>query len=72
VVDRNASVADYREQRDGCLVWAPVFVRDRFINNDILLRFFNKLNEANLGDSTTDKVRWDLSTKGCLQLDLSI
>ena len=45
------------------MVWAPVFVRDRFI--DTLLRFFDKLNEANLGDSTSGKVRWDLNSKGC-------
>jgi len=64
-MDRNALVADYREQGACCPVWAPFFVQDRFIDDDTLLRFFNKLNEANLGDSTTDKVRWDLSTKGC-------
>ena len=30
-----------------------------------MLSFFNKLNEANLGESSLDKVRWDLNTKGC-------
>jgi len=32
-VDRNASVADYREQGFGSFVWTPVLVRDRFIDD---------------------------------------
>ena len=27
--------------------------------------FFEKLNQAKLGDSLTDKVRWSLNSKGC-------
>jgi len=45
-VDRNASVADYREQGSDTFVWAPVFVWDRFIDDDTLIMFFDKLNEA--------------------------
>jgi len=64
-VDRNASIADYREQGSGTFIWAPVFVRARFIDDDTLVVFFDKLNEANLGDSAIGKVRWILNTKGC-------
>ena len=71
-MDRNATVAEYREQGSDTFVWAPVFIRDRFIEDDTLVVFFDKLNEAILGDSLIDKVRWTLNTKGCFQLDLSI
>ena len=40
-------------------------LRDRFIEDDPLIVFFDKLNEAKLGDSLTDKVRWSLNSKGC-------
>ena len=60
-VDRNASVAEYREQVHGNSVWAPVFVRDGFVD-DSLVSFFNKLNEANVEESSIDRVRWDLTT----------
>ena len=42
-----------------------VFVWGGFIDDGAMLSFFNKLNEANLGDSSLHKVRWDLNTKGC-------
>ena len=42
-----------------------VFVWGGFIDDGAMLSFFNKLNEANLGESSLDKVRWDLNTKGC-------
>ena len=64
-MDRNAYVADYQEQRSGSFAWALVFVQDRFIDDDTLLSFFNKLNEANLRDSSLDKVRRDMNIKGC-------
>jgi len=58
-------VPDYRVQGSDNSVWTPVFVRDRFADYDTLLRFFSKFTEANLADSTTDKVRWKLNTEGC-------
>jgi len=64
-VDKNASVANYQEQVYGNNTWAPVFVRDGFVDDDSLVSFFNKLNEANIGESSMDRVRWDLSTQGC-------
>jgi len=65
VVDKNAPVAEYREQVHGNSVWASVFVRDGFVDDDSLVSFFNKLNEAKVGEPSVDKVRWDLTTKGC-------
>ena len=65
-VDRNATVADYQEQGSQTFVWAPVFVKDRFIKDDSsLLVFFEKLNQAKLGDFLTDKVRWFLKSNEC-------
>ena len=52
-MDRNASIADYREQVFG----------NRFINDDTMLSFFNKLNKSNLGDSSLDKARWHLNIR---------
>ena len=44
----------------------PIFVRDSFADDvDNVLRFFSKLLETNPDDSTTDKVRWKLNSKGC-------
>jgi len=63
VLDRNTSVPHYRVQGSDNSVWMTVFVRDKFAN-DTLLRFFNKLSEAIPTDSTTDKVRWKLNTRG--------
>lgn len=68
-MDRNASIADYREHLSSGYVQASIFVRDGFIDDDNLISFFNELNEANLGDSPLDKMRWDLHTKGDSQLD---
>ena len=64
-VDRNVFVADYRQQVSGNNIWALVFVRDGFVDDDSLVSFFNKLREAKLGESSIDGVRWDLSTQGC-------
>jgi len=64
-LDRDASVADYRVQGPDNSICTPIFVRDRFADDDILLRFFSKLREAIPADSTTDKVRWKQNTKGC-------
>lgn len=63
---RNAS--DYREQVSGSNIWAPVFVRDGFVDDDSLISFFNKLNEAKLGDCSIDTVRWDLIIQGCFTI----
>jgi len=49
----------------GSFVWAPVFVQGGFIDDGAVLSFFKKLNDANLGDFSFDKVTWDLNTKGC-------
>ena len=57
MLDREASVADYRVQGSDNSVWTPFFVWDRFGDDDTLLRFFSKLTEAVLADSTADKVR---------------
>ena len=64
-VDKNASVAEYRAQVYGNSVWAPVFVRDGFVDDDSLVSFFNKLNEAKVGESSVDRVRWDLTNQEC-------
>ena len=72
MLDRDASVADYRVQGSDNSAWTPVFVRNRFADGDTLLRFFNKLTEAIPTDSTTDKVKWKLNTKGYFTVDLSI
>jgi len=58
-------VADYQVQGTDSSVWMPVFVRDCFAEDDALLRFSSKLSETSLDDSTTDKVRSKLNTKGC-------
>jgi len=55
--DREASVADYRVQGTNSPVWMSVLERDGFADDDVLLRFFNKLSEINPDDSSTDKVR---------------
>ena len=54
-------LAEYRELVYGTSVWTPVFVRDGFVD-DSLVSFFNKLNEANVEESSIDRVRWDLTT----------
>jgi len=56
-VDRNAFFADNWEQISGNNIWAPVFVQNGFVDDDSLVSFFNKLNEAKLGDSSIDRVR---------------
>ena len=56
-VDRNASVADCQENMSSVYVWVPIFAHDGFIDDDTLISFFDKLNEANLGVSALDKVR---------------
>jgi len=56
-LDRDASVADYRERVFDVDIWSPIFVRDGFVKDDILVTFFDKLNEAKLGDSLRDIVR---------------
>jgi len=58
-------MADYRAQRTNSAVWMPVVVRDGFADDGVLLRFFSKLSEINPDDSSIDKVRWKLNTKGC-------
>lgn len=62
--DRNTLIAYYQEHLSRGYVYAPIFVRDGFIDDDTLIIFFNKLNEANLRDSSLDKVRWDLNIRG--------
>ena len=71
-MDRNAFVADYQEQLFISYVWMPIFIRDGFIDDDTLTSFLNKLNEANLEDSSLDKMRWDLYIKGASQLNLFV
>jgi len=71
-VDKNASVAEYREEVHGNSVWAPVFVRDGFVDDNSLVSFFNTLNEAKVRESSIDRVRWDLTTQGASLLDLFI
>ena len=46
-------------------MWAPVFVREGFVDDESLVSFFNKLNEAKVGESSVDRVRWDLTNQGC-------
>jgi len=41
-------------------ILVPVFVRDGFVEDDTIVSFFSKLNDARLGDSPHDIVRWDL------------
>ena len=65
---RNAFVADYWEQVFGSNIWALVFVGDGFVDDDSLISFFNKLNEAKLRDSSIDTVRWDLIIQGCFTI----
>ena len=50
------------EQASSTNVWSPAFVRDGF-NNDDVVSFFNKLNDAKLGDSPHVIVRWNLDSK---------
>jgi len=64
-VDRNVSVANYRQQVSGNNIRAPVFVQDGFVDDDSLVSFFNKLSDAKLGESSIDGVKWDLNTQGC-------
>jgi len=64
-VDKNAFIVDYREQVSGNNIWAPILVRDGFVDDVSLVSFFNKLNEAKVGESSIDRVRWDLTTQGC-------
>jgi len=42
-MNRNAFVPDYRVQGFDNYVWTPVFVWDRFVDNDTLLSFFSNL-----------------------------
>ena len=63
--DGGGVVAEYRLQVYGNSIWAPVFVRDGFDDDESLVNFFNKLNEAKVGESSVDRVRWDLTTQGC-------
>ena len=63
-VDKNASIAEYQKHVYGNSVCAPVFVRDEFVDDDSLVSFFNKLNEAKVGESSVDRVKWDLTTQG--------
>ena len=62
--DREASVADYRMRGNDSSVWAPIFVRDSFVDDDTFLCFFSKLSETIPDDSTVDKVVWKLNNKG--------
>ena len=64
-MNKNAFVAKYREQVHGNSLWAPVFARDGFVVDNSLVGFFNKLNEAKVGESSIVRVRWDLTTQGC-------
>ena len=66
--DREASVADYWVQGNVSSVWRPIFVRDSFADDDILVRFFSKLPETNPDGFTSDKVRWKLEPKGCFSV----
>jgi len=47
----------------GDAVWAPVFIRDAFVDDSTLSSFLNKLNEVTPNDSN-DEVSWDLNSKG--------
>ena len=48
----------------GTNFWSPIFVGDEFVEDDTTVSFFNKINDAKLGDSPHDIVRWDLDFKG--------
>ena len=50
-------MADYRVQGSDSSGWMPIFVRDSFADDDILVRFFSKLSETNPDGYTSDKVR---------------
>ena len=52
--------------RSKCLVviFGTCFCLNGFIDDDTLISFLNKLDEANLGDYSLDKVRQDPNTKG--------
>lgn len=52
------------EQVSDVNVWSPIFVLDGFVEDDPLLSFLKKVNEANVGDSSHDIVRGGLSCKG--------
>ena len=67
-VDKNASVAEYWEQVYGNGVWAPILVRDGFVDDDSLVNFFNKLNEAKIEESSIDRVQWNLTTQRCFTI----
>ena len=48
-------------------VWLPLFVQDGFVEDDTPVSFTNELNDAELGYSSDDMVKWDLDSKGALQ-----
>jgi len=62
--NRDASIADYWDRDSGTIVWVPIFVRDGFIDDDVLVSFFNKLNSHKVEVSSQDMVKWDLNPKG--------
>ena len=43
-------------------VWLLVFVWDGFVKDDTLVSLFNQVNDAKLGDSSHDMVKWDLDS----------
>jgi len=63
-MDGDASVAAYWEQTYGTNVWAPVFVRDGFVDDVSLVSFLDKLICRKIGDFTHDMVKWDFNYKG--------
>ena len=61
--NRDVSIADYYRSGPGVAVWAPVFIRDAFVDDSTLSSFLTKLNEVTPHDSN-DEVSWDLNSKG--------
>ena len=62
-MDKDAFLAYYWKQASNTSTLSPVFVRDGFADDDIVINFFKKLNDAKLGDSPHDLVRWDSDLK---------
>ena len=50
-MDGDASVSDYHDRVSNINVWSPIFVLQGSDGDDTIISFFNKLNEAKLGDS---------------------
>ena len=63
-VDRDACVFDYLEHSPTLVVWAPVFVRPAFPEDDSINQFFAMLDMTFMRASSPDRVRWSLTSVG--------